>query len=455
MTASNLLTDGASSIAGIPIDAEALRRVPKALALRYDVLSLRSEWDELVVAVPPGADEELIERVRLATGMRVRAVAAPAAEIRRRLAHVYGVEEDAPAIRALDDLCRAALAAGASDVHFEPSPSGGTVRLRVDGRLRAAGTLPGALFPSVVSRVKLLAGMDIADRRAAQDGGFRFQSDGRDVDARVSAVPTIAGERLVIRLLDAGASLPRLGELGMPPDMLERFRSAVSSASGFIVVCGPTGSGKTTTAYAALAERDGSAESICTVEDPVEMRVPQAAQVQVNLRAGVTFGSAIRAFLRHDPNVIFVGEVRDAETASAACAAALTGQFVVTTLHSRDAVSAVERLRELAVAPRTIAASLTAVIAQRLVRKRCGCAGRPCSMCAGAGLAGRAALFELLLPSDGFRIAVAAGASPDELRALAYRDGFRPMAEHGEALLREAATTRAELDRLLYGERAS
>jgi type II secretory ATPase GspE/PulE/Tfp pilus assembly ATPase PilB-like protein len=213
-----------------------------------------------------------------------------------------------PAIRAVDELHTAAIAAGASDIHIEPAQGGGRVRLRVDGILHESTRIPRELFSHVVSRVKLLAAMDIADRRQPQDGRYHIDAHGRSIDARVSSMPTINGEKLVIRLLDMHARVPTLEDLGMPSLLLEQYRRLVHAPHGFIVVCGPTGSGKTTTLYASLSERNVEGQHLCTIEDPVEIRMTGVAQVQVNTRAGLTFAGALRAFWRQDPNVIMVGE---------------------------------------------------------------------------------------------------------------------------------------------------
>jgi type II secretory ATPase GspE/PulE/Tfp pilus assembly ATPase PilB-like protein len=367
--------------------------------------------------------------------MHVRALRARREAIRARLSEAYRDTDEAPAIRALDAIHDCALDSGASDIHIEPLRSGGRVRQRVDGILREARTLSGELYAPVVSRIKLLAGMDIADKRQPQDGRYAIDLRGRCVDARVSSMPTILGEKLVVRLLDHQARVPGLEEIGMSPRHLRRFRSVVNSPHGFVVVCGPTGSGKTTTLYAAMAERNCDAQSLCSVEDPVEVRIPGIAQVQINPRAGVTFSSALRAFLRQDPNVIMLGEMRDEETATVAASASLSGQLVMTTLHAKDAPTAIDRLADLGVSRQTIAAGLSAVVAQRLVRRLCERCRVPyqisaaaasefgvragtvvyrpvgCEACGQTGYSGRTAIFESLFIDEAVRALIAAGAS--------------------------------------------
>lgn len=455
------------------LEPDALRRIPRSLALRHDILSLTSEGNQITVALPNASDRDTIERIRLATGMHVQAVQAPRDAIRARLNDAYAgsdaspdtsrLTDEAPAVREVDAMHARAAAAGASDIHIEPSHAGGRIRQRIDGILHETNALPADLFVQVVSRVKLLAGMDIADRRQPQDGRYAIELSGHSIDARVSSMPTIAGEKLAIRLLDHHAQIPSLAHLGMPQRYLERFRRAIHSPHGFIVVCGPTGSGKTTTLYAAMSERNVDSQNLCSVEDPVEARVGGIAQVQINPRAGVTFASALRAFLRQDPNVIMVGEMRDRETAEVAASASLSGQLVMTTLHSSDAPSALDRLLELGIERHTIAAGLTAIVAQRLVRVLCkfckirygsvyGAAG--CSDCNGRGFVGRTALFEAIFLDEAMRAAIADGASSTTLRSMATESGYEPMSREGLRRVASGETSLEELRRVLSVEEA-
>lgn len=377
-----------------------------------------------------------------------------------------------PAIRAVDDLHDVALARNASDIHIEPAPNGGRVRLRVDGVLHDLRQLPPPLFAHVVSRVKLLAGMDIADKRAPQDGRYQIEAHGRCVDARVSSMPTIEGEKLVIRLLDMRARVAQFEGLGMPEMLLRAFRRNVHAPHGFVLVCGPTGSGKTTTLYAALGERNVDGQQCCTVEDPVEVRMSGVAQVQVNSRAGVTFATALRSFLRQDPNVIMVGEMRDAETAAVAMSAALSGTLVLASLHASDAPRTVQRLIELGLNRHAIAAGLSCVLAQRLVRRLCDACRRRrcargyvkllgiadgevvyepggCGACEGSGYRGRAGIFEFLPMSPPLRACVADGASPATLTRVACDQGYEPMLTDGARRVRHGDTSVEELRRVL------
>lgn len=353
-----------------------------------------------------------------------------------------------PAVRALDEIQAAAIEGRCSDIHFEPFGGGGRVRLRCDGVLRESRTVPAPLFAQISSRVKILSGMDIAERRQPQDGRYAIRFAGRTVEARTSAMPTIEGEKIVLRLLDYDASVPALGDLGMPAPMLERFSASVRAPHGFVVVAGPTGSGKTTTLYASVATRDLRADNICSVEDPVELRLPGLAQVQVNIRAGVTFASALRGFLRQDPDVVMVGELRDAETAAVASAASLSGILVMTTLHANDAFAAIERLVEFGVKRHTIAAGLSAVISQRLLRRNCvACRGSGCERCDGSGFSGRLAIFEAVFLDAHLRSLIACGAASSSLRTYAQTRGYVPMTVHGKERIERGETTADELRR--------
>ena len=349
------------------------------------------------------------------------------------------------------------------------------MRLRVDGLLHELETIPSNLFAAFTSRVKVLAGMDVADRRQPQDGRCGIPFEQREIDARVASVPTIGGEKLVVRLLDGYASAPELTALGMPPAILERYRAAVHAPWGFVLVTGPTGSGKTTTLYASLAELDTRTRNVCSVEDPVEMRLRGVSQVQVNVRAGLTFPVALRAFMRSDPNVVMVGEIRDADTAAVSVSAALAGQMVFTTLHATDAARTIDRLVELGVARHSLASALTAVVAQRLVRKLCErCRVRAviptqlrnalstaqetwyvaagCRACDGTGYLGRTGVYELLPVDDATRDAIATGASSVQVAAIAGRCGYRSMREDARAKVLEGITTYDEIVRVVAWE---
>ncbi|HET9392963.1 MAG TPA: GspE/PulE family protein [Candidatus Rubrimentiphilum sp.] len=470
----------AIDVASVAIEPDALRKIPRSLAFQHDVLSLSSDGNELTVLVPESTQRETFETIRFATGMHVHALRAPRDAIRARLNDVYREAPlrapsppEAPAVALVNEIHRDAICAGASDVHIEPWARGGRVRQRVGGILRPSRAIGDDLYIHVVSRIKLLAGMDIADKRQPQDGRYDIETSGQSLDARVSSVPTIAGEKLAIRLLDHHARIPRLDQLDFPEECYERLKRVCSAPHGFIVAAGPTGSGKTTTLYGVMSQRDTTSENLCSVEDPIEVRIPGISQVQVNVRAGVTFASALRAFLRQDPNVIMVGEMRDQETAAVAASASLSGQLVLTTLHSNDAPSAVERLVELGVHRRTMSAGLTAIVAQRLVRRLCAQCRSPyqiskrdadefriaegatihragaCAECANTGYTQRSALFEVLFVDDAIREAISSGVSSVSLGRIAQGSGFTPMLQHGIRRLLNAETSIEELRRVL------
>jgi type II secretory ATPase GspE/PulE/Tfp pilus assembly ATPase PilB-like protein len=474
--------DGAPPAFGFPAMREAVARVPRELAFTHDVLPLNIVEGILVVALPDPDDAGVLDVLRAATRLRVRALPMEREAIRDQLRRAYGeastpaprqAGRDAPAVRALDHIFACAIAAHASDIHLEPRAGGsGQVRVRIDGVLRALETVPGELFAAVSSRLKLIAGMNIADRRQPQDGRCAIPFEQREIDARVSSVPTVDGEKLVVRLLDRYGAMPDLGRLGMPPAMLERYRAATRAPWGCVVVAGPTGSGKTTTLYASLAELDVASRNVCAVEDPIEMRVAGVTQVQVNPRAGLTFPSVLRAFMRQDPNVVMVGEMRDRETASVAIAAALAGQTVFTTLHANDAPRTIERLVELGAARQALAGALTAIVAQRLVRTLCercrareavpehvrttlGSApegwyvARGCRACAGTGYVGRTGVYELIDVDDATRDAIAGGASSVQVAHAARAAGFRPLIADGLAKVFDGVTSFDEIVRVV------
>ena len=443
---------------------EALALIPHAVAVKYSILAHRVENDELHVVIPEGSDDESVDRIRVLTGMRVHVRSASRELIRRAIAIAYAdpseisaeVANDPPAIRAVDAMHEAAVQYGASDVHVEPDAQGGRMRFRVDGSLVNPAPIPPHLYLPIVSRIKLLASLDIAERRAPQDGSYTAHASGRTLEARVSTIPTIAGERVVVRLLDTQSRVPSLATLGMDPTVLAAYRRVLHSSHGFIVVCGPTGSGKTTTLYASLAERNVESQHVCSVEDPVEIRMHGIAQVQVNVRAGVSFESALRAFLRQDPNVIMLGEMRDEQTARVALSASLAGQIVLTTLHASDAVRAIDRLAELGLDRQTLASGLTAIVGQRLLRTLCGdCSGARssgCGTCHDTGYRGRIGIFELLLVTDDIRQSIADGIPAWQLASLARERGYVPLASAARSLVERGTTKREEARRVLNVE---
>ncbi len=390
------------------------------------------------------------------------------------LADARDLANQPPVIRLVNLLIREAHDARASDIHLEATRQGLRARFRIDGVLTEAPAPPKGLQAAVVSRVKLLAELDIAERRQPQDGRIRVRLEERELDLRVSTVPTLYGESVVLRLLDRGGQAVALDQLGMAPDTLETFRRLAERPHGILLATGPTGSGKTTTLYAALGLRHAAAEKIVTVEDPVEYHLEGITQVPVNVRAGMTFASALRSILRQDPDVLMVGEMRDAETAGIAVQAAMTGHLVFSTLHTNDAASAVTRLFDLEVEPYMAAAAVEGVLAQRLVRRICPecreryrpdpqaaalLAGRPvgnltllrgsgCTACRQTGYRGRTGLFELLVMDDRIKDAVAHGEPLAQIRDLARAQGMVRLRQDGWRKVETGVTTIEEVLRV-------
>jgi len=391
------------------------------------------------------------------------------------LADVRDLANQPPVIRFVNLLIREAHADRASDIHLEATREGLRVRLRIDGVLSDLPAPPRSLQAAIVSRVKLLAELDIAERRAPQDGRIRVRLEARELDLRVSTVPTLHGESVVLRLLDRGGAPVGLDELGLAPAALETFRRLAGRNHGILLATGPTGSGKTTTLYAALALRQPDGEKMITVEDPVEYQLPGVTQVPVNLKAGVSFAAALRSILRQDPDVLMVGEMRDAETAGIAIQAAMTGHLVFSTVHTNDAASAIARLGDLKVDPYLIAATLEGVLAQRLVRRICpecreryrpdpGCVallanhpigapllerGAGCASCRHTGYRGRSGIFELLVVTEAQKRLITRGADVTDIRELAREEGMVSLREDGWRKVQAGLTTIEEVLRVV------
>ncbi len=357
--------------------------------------------------------------------------------------------DDAPIIRMLNALLTQAARDGASDIHIEPYERHSSVRFRVDGTLREVVQPNRALHAALISRLKIMADLDIAERRLPQDGRISLRIGTRAVDVRVSTLPSAHGERAVLRLLDKSEGRLSLEALGMQGDVLRRFEHLVTQPHGIVLVTGPTGSGKTTTLYAALSRLDAGRSNIMTVEDPIEYELPGVGQTQVNAKIELTFAKALRAILRQDPDVIMIGEIRDFETAQIAIQASLTGHLVLATLHTNDAASAVTRLTDMGVEPFLLSSSLLGVLAQRLLRKLCrSCHGAGCEQCGQTGYAGRSGVFELLITDDAIRAQIHSKASEADIRAAALAAGMMLMRDDGERLVQLGLTSREELVRV-------
>jgi general secretion pathway protein E len=423
-----------------------------------------------VDAVELEASERLAQRIAQAYAGGESSAAAvigeveSAVDLSRMMQDLPAVEDlleaadDAPIIRMLNALLTQAAKDGASDIHIEPYERSSAVRFRVDGTLREVVQPNKALHAALISRLKIMAELDIAEKRLPQDGRISLRIGGRAIDVRVSTLPGVHGERAVLRLLDKGEAKFSLASLGMQGDTLARFSQRIAQPHGIVLVTGPTGSGKTTTLYAALGQVDTSTTNVLTVEDPVEYELAGIGQTQVNAKIDLTFAKALRAILRQDPDVIMIGEIRDHETAQIAVQASLTGHLVLATLHTNDAPSAVTRLTDMGIEPFLLSSSLLGVLAQRLVRKLCPHCRRQgedglwhpvgCDHCGHSGYKGRTGVYELMTVDERVQALIHARAPESELIAAARGAGLRSMREDGERLVAAGITSMEELLRV-------
>jgi general secretion pathway protein E len=505
-------TQRALASAAEPPSADFLASIPRSFARQHLVISAgRLESSERLI-IAPSTEPWVPGNIAVALGIAVQVAVGDPEWIAQQVDRVYAeatddagvaaltgesrAEADAakvlrdldqdllrvdgkgPVIRLVDLILFEALTRLASDVHIQPLSDRTLVRYRVDGVLFDVRELPASLASAVISRIKVMGQMDVAERGAAQDGRATVTIGGstrnargetaavnRSVDLRISTLPTSYGERAVIRLLDTarGQHLTELPALGMPADVQSRFLDRVGRAHGIVLVTGPTGSGKTTTLYATLrlvatpsSGRKSGEFNIMTIEDPIEYELSTVglaiSQTQANPKKGLTFANGLRHILRQDPDVVMIGEIRDAETARMALQASLTGHMVLSTLHTNDAATAVTRLIDLGVERYLVGASLSAVLAQRLLRKTHGtCRGAGCEACMHSGFSGRVGAFELLVVSDKIRERISAGADEPEIRELGRRGGMRTLMEEGERLIREGVTTAVEVQRVIQG----
>jgi type IV pilus assembly protein PilB len=461
---------------------DALALVERAIAVRLRVVPLAAPDRSLRVATADPLDLNALDDLQFRTGRRVQPVVATSTAIDEALIRAYGAAAfealisrlppaleaqprrtepaavvalrralDAPPIVALVDLILGrAVAAGASDVHVEPGSDGVRVRARVDGLLEELLQLPAHAAAAVVSRLKVMADLDISIKRRPQDGRAAVRAGGRELALRVSTLPTEYGEKVVLRMLDPGATNRTLADLGLSEADRARLDAVLCRSHGAVLVTGPTGSGKTTTLYAALTGVDRRRKNVITLEDPVEYRLAGVTQVHVRPRAGLTFATALRAVLRQDPDVVLVGEMRDRETVEVGMAAAMTGHLVLSTLHTTDAAGAVARLTEMGAAPYLVAGALSAVLAQRLVRRACrhcgpGATREPCEHPA----PGRLGVFELLVVDDAIRSLILRRHSASAIRKRALAAGMTPLAADAAAKLRAGLLSAADAAPLL------
>ena len=503
---------------------EALGLVPKSMAMRLDVLPMSLEQGRLVLAMAEPQNVSTIDEVRFTSGKDLSPRFGFRAEIQSAITRNYAHAENTsrsrtgsggadhklseaeqtvefistsarqanrdaiqeiqaelnkrktPAVRIVSEIIQKAIAKHASDIHVEPQASCTAIRIRVDGVLRELETVPLNVQNSLVSRLKILSDMDIGERRAPQDGRFMVAVGAARVDMRVSTLPTQYGEKVVIRLLEATAPVSSFGSLGLPPSLAARLLQALAQPQGMLLITGPTGSGKSTTIYSALNLLRKPSVNVVTVEDPVEYALAGVNQVQVNVRAGLTFANCLRSILRQDPNVIMIGEIRDLETAEIAMKAAQTGHMVLSTLHTNDSISAVARLLDLGIPEYLIASSVSAILAQRLVRKLCEChvlkdvtkpyserliaAGwstppeqvawpKGCEICDYTGYKGRIGIYELLTIDESIRAILRGSYKPDLVQDAARAGGMRKMQEDALEKLQAGITTLDEIIRVV------
>lgn len=502
-----------SDLSDVAPDAESLSLFPARALLRYEVLPLRRSGQTVEVATSRLFATEGLDALKALTGLRLSPVLAPRDRILRALRERLGVgadtldsldeerklevvddqddgnvdldeaAQDASIIRFVNQVLSEAIGTRATDIHLEPFEDEMRIRYRIDGVLQEV-PVPAQLKryqPAIVSRVKILSRLDIAEKRLPQDGRIKVRLDGHDVDVRVSLIPMLYGEGVVMRLLQQDAQLLRLRELGMDVEEDVRFRSLLTLPHGIVLVTGPTGSGKTTTLYSALNEINDAGRKIITIEDPVEYHIKGINQIQVSEKSGLTFARGLRSILRHDPDVLLIGEIRDSETALIATQASLTGHLVFSTLHTNDAPGALVRLVDMGVEPYLVAAALEGVLAQRLVRVLCpackvedesgparalqseiAClAGKTlyraqgCEACRNTGFAGRRAIFEMMLLSDELRELLLHTHSPGEIRVAARANGLRSLSEDGWRLVAEGATNFEEVLRVTKDSRTN
>lgn len=467
--------------APLRFDEDAVRCVTERLARARALVPLSATARTVTVAMADPLDLSAVDDLQFQTGRRVEARVAEPAAVAEALDRAYGgaiqglvaslpvelrapavaapAEEEleratraAPVVQLVDRLIGDAVELGASDIHVEETGSEVRVRYRIDGVLRQAVDIPAAARQAVLSRIKVMAGMDISVRRRAQDGRIPLRHAGRSLTLRVSTLPVNGGEKAVVRILDHDSAPRSLDGLGMAAADLVRIRRLLASREGVVLAAGPTGSGKSTSLFAALSEVDRETQNVVTLEDPVEYRLEGANQVQVDPRAGLGFAEALRSVLRQDPDVVMVGEIRDRETAEIAMAAAVTGHLVLSSIHTTDAPGAVTRLLDMGVPPFLVAGGLTGVVAQRLVRRICrACRGRGCDGCHD-GYRGRTGVFQVLTVTDAMRDEVTRGASATRLRALAREAGMGRLGDDARRAVAEGLTTPHEIGRVLHAD---
>ncbi|MFQ5706885.1 MAG: type II secretion system ATPase GspE [bacterium] len=491
------------------IDPEVIDIVPKELACRHKICPVFKIENSLTVAMADPGDVQAIDAVRRETGLEVEPAVSLENEILATLEEFYGISEnfgasfdeviqnieeekpeeeditsaeqlkqlseEAPVVKLVNLIIAQAILDRASDIHIEPEDKSLRVRYRIDGILHESLSPPKHLQAAMISRIKILSDLDIAERRVPQDGRFQVSLHGREIDLRVSTLPTVHGENVVMRILDKSSLVLNLEDLGLENDLYERVKEILASSYGIILVSGPTGSGKTTTLYSALQSINTPDKNIVTVEDPVEYRLKLIRQSQVNLKSGLSFATGLRAILRQDPDVIMVGEIRDSETAKVAVEAALTGHLVLSTIHTNDAPGGLTRLTEMGVEPFLTASATVGVVAQRLVRKLCDhckvaykpsaailsqlqlnaqeqkCEffrGEGCSNCKNTGYKGRIGIYEVMIVNDTIRELTLKNASSEQIKKAALKSNMRSLRQDGLIKAMKGITSLEEIYRV-------
>ncbi|QEK12124.1 type II secretion system protein GspE [Crassaminicella thermophila] len=485
------------------IDPEIPRLITERLAKRHILIPVRKEKDKLIVAMSDPLNIFAIDDVKIATGLEVSLAIATKEQILNAIEQYYGREraekaiedfkreydmtniedientllddiDNSPTVRLVNSIIKQAVKLKASDIHLEPTEKNLRIRFRIDGELQEIMTIAKSAHSSIVSRIKILSNMDIAEKRIPQDGRIEMIFDEREMDMRISTLPTVHGEKIVIRILDRGNFIFSKNQLGFTNKNLNIFEKIIKNPYGIVLVTGPTGSGKTTTLYVALKELNKINRNIVTIEDPVEYRLDGISQVQVNNKAGLSFTSGLRAILRQDPDVIMIGEIRDSETARIAVRAAITGHLVLSTMHTNDTASTVTRLVDMGIEPYLVSASVVGIIAQRLVKRICfNCKttyipnfmektflnidndvtlykGKGCSVCNYTGYKGRQVVHEIMPINEKIRFLIDDKAGIDKIRKEACNIGMTSLKENCKQLVLEGVTTIDELIRIAY-----
>ncbi len=466
------------------IDPKLIELVPEDLARKHQIIPVLKIGSTLTCVMADVFNLLALDEVMLRTGLTVEQAIATEKEIQKAIDEHYTVKgtmqevirsleeqkplfreddleadqlknigEEPPVIKLVNMTIMQAVSEGVSDIHIEPDEDALKVRYRVDGVLSEQSDFPRHLQSAIISRIKILSNMNIAERRKPQDGRFQLQIGRRQIDIRVSCMPTIYGENIVMRLLDQGSMLLHLKETGFQKEVLEKYIKLLYQPNGIILVTGPTGSGKTTTLYASLNEINTPEKNIVTIEDPVEYRLKGIRQIQINPSVDLTFATGLRSILRQDPDIIMVGEIRDLETAEIAVQAALTGHLVLATLHTNNAAGAVARLIDMGIEPFLISSSLTGVLAQRLVRRICqDCSGKGCPKCHQSGYKTRTGIYELMRVTDPLRQLIIKKASSEDINQEAVNSGMITLREDGMKKVDQGITTREEILRVTQEE---